>query len=766
MTLSRPNADRDQTEPDTVSSCIDGLRTDPRFVHVHSVPAREAMWGTLDRPLPESVEAHVPDGGLWEHQATALDLVRSGTSTAIATGTASGKSLVYQLAIAEAIAGSSPATALAIYPTKALGHDQLRAFAQLADCGVVADTYDGDSTEEQRRWARRHANVLLTNPEMVHYSILSDHARWQDYLHRLRFVVIDELHLLRGVFGSHVANVLRRLRRLCQKYGSDPTFVFCSATIGEPAKLAAELSGLPVAAVTTDGSPQGTRRVVLWNPAELDPAGELEIRPSMIEEAATVASQLITAGLRCIVFARSRRLTEVIAQRLAERIGDDGADRVRSYRGGYLPAERRAIEDELRSGSIDAVVATSALELGIDLHALDAAVLCGFPGSMASMWQQIGRAGRAAEHSLAVLIAGEDQLDQWVMDHHLDALDRPPERAVVNPWNPSILDAHLACAAHEYPLHRDDELLWGEALDDGIRRGVLADRLRVRGAGDEARVLWNGRGWPGRALGLRAASRGEVKIRTVDRELVGTVDAGRAPALVHPGAVYLHRGVAWRVLDLDLDNLRATVEPDPGETYTQTRSNSSVRILSSDRAAQVGRSPVNIGDVEVTEHIVGFEERSVADRRLVRRESLEVAPSTLTTRGVWYTFDDLLLADAGLDVEQLGGALHAIEHCAIGMLPLFAICDRWDVGGLSTPHHPDTEEATIIIHEAHLGGVGISELALDAAPRHFAATLGTIERCNCSSGCPSCVQSPKCGNFNEPLDKAAAAALLRTILHR
>ena len=705
----------------------------------------------------------LPADGLWSHQAEAIDLISAGRSVVLATSTASGKSLAFQLPVVEAaLAPVRPSTSLLVFPTKALAQDQLRSFADLPFDKLTAAAYDGDCTQEERTWVRQHANVILTNPEMLHHGLLPNHRRWATFLSRLSYVVVDELHVLRGVFGSHVAHVLRRLTRLANHYGADPTFVFCSATIGEPARLASELCGREVAAITVDGSPKGDRHIVLWDPW----VDGTTTRKSSTSEATEVAASLVRSGLRTLVFCRSRRGTELVAGELRARLDDPDGQRIRSYRGGYLATERREIEDALFTGQLDAVVATSALELGVDIGGLDAVVLCGFPGTVASMWQQIGRAGRGADASLAVLVAGDDQLDRWVMNHPAETFARPPERAVTNPANPLIVDSEMACAAHELPLAPHDDRYWGDVLDDAVLRGVVDDWLQLRRRTRvDLRAVWSGKGWPSSGVSLRSSSLGELRIVDPDDQLIGTVDEARAHEQTHPGAIYLHQGRAWKVVELDEPNRFVRVEPSDGETYTQARSHSSIRLLSTDASRMVGRAVLSVGSVEVTSIVTGFLTKRSFDHHTIERVELELPPRLLETRAVWYCTGVDLTAEAGLKGETVGSSLHAIEHAAIGILPLFAICDRWDVGGLSTEWLPDTAAPTIVIYDGYAGGAGIAELAWEAADRHLAATLGIIERCTCETGCPSCVQSPKCGNWNDRLDKSGAAALLRTVLH-
>jgi len=760
------------------------LRDDDRLVHLERLAPRPPRFGELADPLPPEIWAHLGVERLWSHQAEAIDLARGGRSVAIATGTASGKSLCFQAPIGEAVSrGIRPATALALFPTKALAQDQLRSLTAMDFPRLVAATYDGDCSPEVRTWVRTHANVVLTNPEMLHVGLLPHHARWATFFLRLRYVVVDELHILRGIFGSHVAHLLRRLRRVCHRYGSDPTFIFSSATIGEPGRLASELCGLPVAEVTDDGSPRGERLFAMFNPAGADddrptvvvadgrvaaPSGP-RAATSANHETARLVAGLVGRGHRAIAFCRSRKGTEIVAAEVGRRLPLALSGTVRPYRGGYLPAERRAIERELFEGRLRGVVATTALELGIDIGGLDACVLNGFPGTIASMWQQAGRAGREAQTSLAVLVAGDDQLDQWWMTHPDEVFSRPPEPAVINPANPYVLLPHLACAAYELPLRPGDEQWWPGLLDDGVRRLVLDDRLKIRPRPmrddrDEPQAVWAGRGWPAHGVGLRSGGGDEFRIARPDGTLVGTVDRGRAFRLVHPGAVYLHQGQAYRVTELDLDDAVALVEPADDGEYTQPRSETEITILAEERSDTVGRSHLGLGGVRVTSRVTGYKRFDAFTGELLGAEELHLPSSQLDTRAFWYVLEPDLLLDAGLDAAAIPGALHAAEHAAIGILPLFTICDRWDVGGVSTPWQAEVGGPAIVVYDGYPGGAGVAELGFRAADRHLAATLEVIESCGCRDGCPSCVQSPKCGNGNEPLDKAGAVALLRGLL--
>ena len=741
-----------------LDALLHALATTDQLVHVEHLPARPARCARLGHPLPDHVAERLP-AALWTHQAAAIDHARAGRSVAVATGTASGKSLCYQAPIAEAVTGAPPATAILVFPTKALAQDQLRAITALGVPGLVAATYDGDSSPEERAWARRHANVILTNPDMLHVGVLPNHGRWATFLMRLRYVVLDELHTLRGIFGTHVSHVVRRLRRLCAHYGSAPTFVFASATIGRPGVLAGAICGVPVEEVSDDGSPRGERLFALWNPPLLDDASGA--RASGTGEAARVLAGIVDSGHRVIAFSRSRKGAELVAAQARRLLPEDGHDAVRPYRGGYLPRERREIEADLFAGRLRGVSATTALELGVDVGGLDACILNGFPGTIASMWQQAGRAGRAQQRSMAVLVASEDALDQWFMTHPGEVFTRAPEPAVVNPSNPFVLDDHVACAAYELPLTDADEGWWPDDLDDAVRRLVLADRLRLR----QGRAIHVGAG-PAPRVGLRTGSANAYGIVGDDGELIGTVEEQRAFEVVHPGAIYLHQGQHHRVERLDLDDRTAWVRAvDPSE-ITQVRSDTGVRILGEEQRQQVGRAVLHLGPVEVSEQVTGYRRKHIFTGEVLGDEDLDLPPTVLVTRAFWYTIEPRVLAGAGVAAAALPGTLHAAEHAAIGMLPLFTICDRWDVGGVSTPWLPETGGPTIVIYDGYPGGAGIAELGYAAGRGHLSATLEAVRRCPCRTGCPSCVQSPKCGNLNEPLDKAGAISLLGQVLTR
>jgi DEAD/DEAH box helicase domain-containing protein len=697
--------------------------------------------------------------GLYPHQRDALEMLNRGDNVVISTGTASGKTLVYNVAFARTVLADEKRTALYIFPTKALARDQLRQIRDLRLPQIKAAVYDGDTSQPERPVIRRNANLVMTNPDMLHASILPDHARWADFLLRLAFVVVDEAHVARGVFGSHVAMVLRRLRRLAAHYGGDPRFVLASATVGNPSELAERLVGLPFSEIAEDAAPRGEKLFVLWNPPMIDE--ELGLRRSAVSETSWLFRQLVEKEVRTIAFCRSRKAAELVAEFARRELPGGLKRRVKAYRAGYLPEERRELERALGSGELLGVAATTALELGIDVGSLDAALLAGYPGTRASLWQQAGRAGRRSEQSLAMLVAQDDPLDQYLVQHPEDLFAKPPEAAVVDPTNPYVLGPHLACAAREQPMTAEEVSGFGIGA-------VEAAQTRV----DSGELFWRrgllhhrGRESPHRKIDIRSASGHLFSI--VDRAtgaLLGTVDESRAHYHVHPGAVYLHQGEQYEVAALDLQRRVALVEKSDADYYTQPRDITDVEVLSTLEQGRVGTAPAVFGEVKVTRQVVGYQRKSTYTNDVVDLVPLDLPPQDLTTKAVWWLLPKRELIKARITAEMLPGSAHAAEHAAIGLLPLVATCDRWDVGGLSTPYHPDTGAATIFVYDGYPGGAGIAERAFASGERLLEATFDAVRQCPCSRGCPSCVQSPKCGNGNEPLDKQGAVALLAAIL--
>ena len=699
--------------------------------------------------------------GLYSHQRRALELIEAGANVIVATGTASGKTLVYNLAFAREALADEKRTALYVFPTKALARDQLRQVRELRLPQLRAAVYDGDTPRDERPLIRRNANLVMTNPDMLHASILPGHPRWADFLLRLSLVVVDEAHVARGVFGSHVAMILRRLRRLAAHYGGRPRFVLASATVGNPADLAQRLTGLPFEAVDEDGSPRGEKLFVLWNPPMVDE--EMGLRRGAVTETSWLLRQLVEQEVRTIAFCRSRRGAELVAEFARRELPAILRRRVKAYRAGYLPEERRELERALSSGELLGVAATNALELGIDIGSLDASLLAGYPGTRASMWQQAGRSGRRQDSALAVLVAQDDPLDQYLMQHPADLFSKPPEAAVVDPTNPYVLEPHLACAAREQPLSRGDVATFGEgaerAVADLMEKGELFERKGL--------LYHRGRESPHRRVDVRSASGGMFSIVEGDTGgLLGTVDESRAYWHVHPGAVYLHQGEQYEVVELDLPRRVALVRRSDADYYTQTRDITDVQVLRVAEEAAIGSVPAAFGEVEVTRQVIGFQRKLSSTQEVIDEVPLSLPPQTLTTKALWWLLPTALLSRAHITPAMLPGTVHAAEHAAIGLLPLVATCDRWDVGGLSTPLHPDTGAPTIFIYDGYPGGAGIAERGHRSGPRLLEATFEAVRQCPCARGCPSCVQSPKCGNGNEPLDKQGAIALLAAMLDR
>jgi len=747
---------------------LDSLTADPaeadNLVHVEHLPARDPKPLPFPDDLPEVLVSRLSllgVEGLYEHQLLGLEALRAGRNVMLSTGTASGKSLVYQIATAESALVTPKATALFLFPTKALARDQLRAMRAFKLPQVRAAVYDGDTPQAERPLIRRNANLVLTNPDMLHLALLADNARWADFMLRLSVVVVDEAHVLRGVFGSHVAMTLRRLRRLIAHHGGNPRWCLASATVGNPGELAERLTGLDVDVIEADAAPRGRKLFAMWNPPIID--DETGARRSALAEASTVMTKLVDDGARTIGFTRSRRAAELLAEFTRRGVSDAQArDRIRAYRAGYLAEDRRKIEQELADGDLVAVAATNALELGIDIGSLDAAVLTGYPGTRASMWQQAGRAGRRSDESLAVLVAQDDPLDQYLAQHPDELFERPSEAAVIDPTNPYVLEPHLRCAAREFPITDEEATtFFGPSALDAL--GRLAEQELVK----HRMERWHDIGAtpPHRDLDIRAGGGTVYRIVQEDTgQVIGTADEHRAYGTLHPGAIYLHQGEQFLVRGLDHVRRVALVEEADPDYYTQARDITDIVIVNLLDQRPLGDAELCFGDVEVTNQVVGFVRKLVSTNELIGEEQLALPPVTLRTRAVWWTLPGRLIDRAGVSTKELAGGIHGAEHCAIGLLPLVATCDRWDIGGVSTPLHPDTGLTTIFVYDGYPGGAGISERGYRAAERWLHATAGRLHDCPCRDGCPSCVVSPKCGNGNEPLDKRAAESLTRTML--
>jgi DEAD/DEAH box helicase domain-containing protein len=754
---------------------LDTLTTAPerssRALHVEHVPARPARTAQWPQWVPRDLVSAWAARGVttpWEHQVRTAEHARAGRSVVVSTGTASGKSLAYLMPVLAAVVegsadGGRGATALYLAPTKALASDQLRRIRELDVRGVRAATYDGDTPGEEREWVRSHANVVLTNPDMLHHSMLPGHARWGPFLADLRYVVVDEVHTYRGVFGSHVAAVLRRLRRVAARHGADPAFLLASATVADPAASAGRLTGRETVAVVEDGSPRGRLDFVLWEPPLTDLPGErgAPVRRTTTAETAELLADLVVAGARTLSFVRSRRGAEVVAllaRHSLEEVDPSLGRRVAAYRAGYLPEERRLLEQRLQSGDLLGVAATSALELGVDVTGLDAVLLAGWPGTRASLWQMAGRAGRDARSSMAVLVARDDPLDTYLVHHPEAIFGQPVEATVLDPDNPYVLGPHLAAAAAELPLTEADLQLFGPTTPELVDELVSRGWLRRRSTG----WYWTRRERATDLADLRGI--GGTPVRVVEQatgRLLGTVDPGGSHTTVHAGAVYVHQGVTHVVDTLDLEDSVALVHREDPDWTTSAREVTDLRVLETHRTQRRGRAAVHEGTVEVTRQVVGFLRRRIVTGEVLGEEPLDLPPRSLKTKAVWWTLSE---AVPGLADARLAGALHAAEHASIGLLPLFATCDRWDIGGVSTAHHVDTGQPTVFVYDGQAGGAGFAERGYARADAWLAATRAAIADCECPDGCPSCVQSPKCGNGNDPLDKAGSLQVLDAVL--
>ena len=723
--------------------------------YVGEEPARPPRFA----PIPEGLHPKVTDAltargieQLFTHQADAWDAAQRGEHLVVATGTASGKTLAFNLPVLDALARQPKTRALYLYPTKALAQDQIRSLTELKPPSIKPAIYDGD-TESSRRWQiRKWSNLILTNPDMLHVGVLPHHDRWGDVLHNLRYVVVDEAHVYRGVFGSHVGNVLRRLRRLARIYGADPQFLLASATIANPGELAQRLIGVEATTIEHDGAPKADRTILLWNPPLTDE--ELGLRASALGEASRLLASLVERGVRTLCFAKSRKSAELVHRFTAQRLGD--ATRLSPYRAGYTPAQRREIERRLVEGDLLGVSATNALELGIDVGLLDAVICLGFPGTVASLRQQWGRAGRRG-HGLAAMIATEDALDQFFMRDPEALLDRRVEAAILDHANPRVLDGHVRSAAFEAPLDDNDtETLGPEALE---RAAQLPDLRRKEGG-----FVWAGRDYPAGRFGLRSATPDSFTVVDLSTgSLLGLVEQERAYSTVHQGAVYLHLGESYRVAELDLENRTALVEPYAGDEYTQAKKDTMTAIVEPLREERRLGVDLSFGRVVVTEQVVAYQRKRIGDGETIETLPLDLPETEFDTEAIWFVPDDQML-EGLTDITRLLGSLHAAEHAMIAILPLWAMCDRWDIGGLSTNLHFQTGRPTIFVYDGHAGGVGINERGFEVFEGWVGDTARMLDGCPCDHGCPSCVQSPKCGNLNEPLDKGGALEMLERML--
>ncbi|WP_129657409.1 Zn-binding domain-containing protein [Rothia uropygialis] len=819
----------------------------PEVVHTRILPERDAVTSSWPEWLhPNVVDAFqglgVPEP--YRHQVLAADAAHSaqarsveyatecrssgrqvstgrGDHVIVATGTASGKSLAYQMPTLDAIVrggvepGSSlhsrEATVLYLAPTKALAADQLASVRSLEVPHVRADTYDGDTEFGERSWIRDHSNFVLCNPDMLHAGVLPNHERWARFLRQLRYVIVDEAHGYRGVFGAHVSMVLRRLRRICALHGSSPTFIGASATSADPQRSFSRLLGVEeprVSSFVHDDSPHGSVTVLLWEPlleetvshdglapsasgvpettsalpAPSSPTSPVHTRGfngagptgagengaprrrSALSEAAEMLTDLVAERIRTIAFIKSRRGAETMAGQAQDYLQDidpSVAHRVCAYRSGYLPEERRELERQVRSGEMLGVASTPALELGIDVAGLDAVLVAGWPGTRASFFQQIGRAGRAGQESLAVFVASDDPLDTYLAHHPRDIFDTTVESTVFDPSNPYVLAPHLCSAAAERPLRLEELSLFGPTTESVLDTLVRDGYLRRRPTG----WFWTHPESAAEMVDIRSG--GGHRLQIIDAEtggIIGTMESGQSHYQAHPGAIYVHQGKTWHVEELDEESRAVVVSRAHPNFYTQARDVTEVSVLETEDSRSWGPVTLNRGLVRVRTQVVSFQRKALSSNDLIDEEPLDLDAQELVTRAVWWTIPPTLMTTAGVVESDVPGALHAAEHASIGLLPLVATCDRWDIGGLSTALHVDTEMPTIFVYDGYPGGAGFTEHGFFVARSWLEATLEAIVSCECENGCPSCVQSPKCGNKNNPLSKSGAVALLRGML--
>ena len=722
------------------------------------LPEKEACFARVEKPWPEEIERALLKSDirhLYNHQTQAINNIRSGNHTVVATATASGKTLIYNLPVMEQIIADPGAKALYIFPLKALAQDQLFGFNRLSGHmeSVIpsAAIYDGDTTSWHRKKIRSHPpNVLLTNPEMLHLSLIPYHENWGGFFSQLKLVVVDEVHTYRGVMGSHMAQVFRRLLRICSHYGASPIFVFCSATISNPGELANQLTGLEISEITESGAPQGKRHMIFMDP---------------VDGSSQIAIQLLKAALhrelRTIVYTQSRKMTELISMWVQSRAGEY-KNRISAYRAGFLPEERRQIEHKLANGDLLAVISTSALELGIDIGDLDLCLLVGYPGTVVSTLQRGGRVGRSGQDSATVLIAGEDALDQYFMRHPNHLIKREPEAAVINPNNPNIVSSHLVCAAAELPLRPDEPYANQKETVKLIATLEENGELLKSGDGD---AWYSNRKRPQRYVDLRGSGDTYTIVHGESGDTIGEIDAFRAFKETHPGAIYLHMGTTYQVTHLDLGTKTAKAVPAKGDYYTRAMAHKDTEILTIYEEKYINNTLVCTGRVKVTEQVTGYEKWTIYGKKRLNRFKLDLPPIIFESDGIWFRIPKEISESVESKFMHFMGGIHAVEHAAIGIFPLLVLTDRNDLGGISTPFHPQLDGPAVFIYDAVSGGAGLVRQAFKSAKKLLEYTLSAIKDCTCENGCPSCVHSPKCGSGNRPIDKAAAVFVIRQMLN-
>ena len=739
-----------------LQSLINSKRLGDQVVFQTVLPENPAIWSETSAKWPHEIEKALRSMGiraLYQHQARAIDLIRNKRHVIVATPTASGKTLIYNLPVLERFQKDNNSKSLYIFPLKALAQDQLRVFDEMAahfgETRPTAAIYDGDTTTYRRKRIREApANVILTNPEMLHLSFLAHHRKWSTFFQGLQTVVVDEVHTYRGVMGSHVAQIFRRFHRICRRYGASPTFVFSSATVANPGRLARQLTGLAVTAVTKSGAPRNNRSLVFINP-ETGPA----------QAAILLLKAALHRKLRTIVYTQSRKLTELIALWTANQSGDF-ANRISAYRAGFLAEERRDIESRLSRGDLLAVISTSALELGIDIGDLDLCILVGYPGTVVSTWQRGGRVGRSGQDSALILVAAKDALDQFFMRNPQDFINREPEAAVVNPYNPQILAQHLECAAAELPLKIDKPPASKKYAVNTVQKLEKIGKL-LRSA--DGRELYARRKNPHRYVNIRGTGHRFQIVATHSGKNMGEIDEFRAFRETHRGAIYLHRGDTYIVDTLDFNAGTISVSEAEVDYFTQVRGYKETEILEIYEQKPVWGAMASTGRLKVTDHVTEYEIRRIHGKKMIKKVCLDLPPQIFETEGLWFKIPQEIVYAAESEHLDFMGGIHAVEHAAIGIFPLLVMADRNDLGGLSTPYHPQLNSAAVFVYDGIAGGIGLNREAYKHADRLLAHTLNAIHGCTCESGCPSCVHSPKCGSANRPIDKTAAIFILNRL---
>ncbi len=745
--------------------------TGEQISHIEHIASQSPKYGNIEQPLPPCIEEALKKECLWplfNHQSEAVNHARKGLNVIISTPSSSGKSLAYQIPVVESVISKDFSRSLCIFPTKALARDQWLSFNRLAAHKGLSNlntcVYDGDTPFDERSDIRQKVNILITNPDMLHYSILPRHGQWSRFFSGLKFVILDEAHIYRGVFGSNVSLIMRRLRRICSYYGSRPVFVMCSATIANPEERSTGLTGLNFQVVTKNGAPAGERDFVFWNPPVVD--AEKGNRKSSNAETAMLLAELVSHEIKSLAFARTRRLTELIYTYTRDRLKKTSpkhALKVKPYRAGYMPEVRRQIEEDLISDKLKGVVATNALELGINIGKLDATLLAGYPGTISSTWQQAGRSGRGGRKSITIMVGRADPLDQYLMRNPESFFSKHYENALINPENPYILKNHLLCAAWEYPLKKTDNVYFGKSFESSIHMLEAEKHLKKRG---ERWYVSTSIDYPAKTIDIRSAFGSSINVVDIDSGfLIDTVERSTAVFQAHPGAVYLNQGDSYLIQELDLDGNIATAKAADVPYYTVADDITSLQILSEQQYRTVGSSEVLLGEVEVTTSVIAFKRKEQFSEKIIGREALDLPEEIFKTVSFWFGLPTGLKSEivkGGFDLE---GGLHAVEHAVISILPLFAMCDRNDIGGVSTSMHPDTGQPQIFVYDAYPGGIGIAEKGFEKITCLWESTIKLISSCFCEDGCPSCIQSPKCGNNNQPLDKKAAIFILKRLLY-